>query len=317
MSYFSDLIQAGDATGLHVFMTNNRSQFERNTRVSRALFDACRVGADKICEVLISFGADVNYVVDHMFELTPLSVACHNAHPACVDILLAHGVDASASNFALMETALELRDTPVGLTLDQFIDNRCRCMRSLLDAGAAIDQRNNNGLTVLMHAIWNFRLTEILVNAGASVNILNNYRSSSLHFACYRNHHDVVELLLERGADIDAANMFGMTPINGACALYNLCPAVLETLLHHGANIDIVDHHGRTALQKAMTRSPPNARSNSPTRVALLQLMATCAQTRLEESSADWIRLARNERSRPQIPIGSIGISRQRRRRNI
>ena len=297
---FSDFIQAGDAAGLQVFMTNEiplqtAHRLERN---NRALYDACRVGFHKISEVLISFGADANYFVN---EPAPLRTACYNAHPACVDVLLAHGADANFSTLShgitpLMSTAVR-RDIPVGLTLDQFIDNRCRCMRSLLNAGAAIDQKANDGYSALMYATWNFRLTEILVKEGADVNILNNNRNSSLHYACEGNDSNIVVMLFERGADIDAVNWCGRTPLHWAC--HRLYPTVVDILLHHCADIDIVDNNGDTALQGVMSRP---ASSN---RVAVLQLMATCAQTRLEESSADWIRLARNERSRPQMALGS------------
>ena len=146
---------------------------------------------------------------------------------------------------------------PVGLTFDQFIDNRCRCMRSLLAAGAAIDQTDFIGLPALMYATWNFLLMEILIEAGASVNIFSNDRLLALHRAC----------------------------------LY-LNPPVIDAILSHNADIDIVNN-GLTALQLVLS-SP----STSPNRVVVLQLMATCAQTRLEASSADWIRLAQNERRR-------------------
>ena len=93
VGYFHNFIQARDAAGLQVFMTNERhlplpvDYLERN---NRALYEACRDGADEICGVLISFGAHVNSsVVD---KTTPLYIACLSAHPACVDLLLAHGV---------------------------------------------------------------------------------------------------------------------------------------------------------------------------------------------------------------------------------
>ena len=306
LSYF---IQAGDAAGLQVFMTNEIPLriAHRVGRNNRALFEACRIGFHKISEVLISFGADVNYEV---YRSTPLNIACFNAHPACVDVLLANGANANLSTLSngytpLMSTARR-QDTPVGLTLDQFIDHRCRCMRSLLNAGAVIDQRANDSYTALMFAMWNFRLTEILVKEGADVNILNNLRTSSLHFACDGNDSNVVNLLVEFGADIDVVNVFGEKPLHLAC--YHLHPAIVESLLYRGADIDIVKNSGRTVLHMAMSEPV------SPNRVAVLQLMATCAQTRLEESSADWIRLARNERSRPQMALGSMGTARQRRR---
>ena len=121
---------------------------ERN---NRALFEAYRGGAEEICEVLIRFGADINFAVVN--QQTPLFIACRNrnAHPVCVDLLLSYktNVNAGGLNFVttpLMATADQV-DIPAGLTLDQFIDNRCRCMRSLLAAGAAIDQTDCYGIT--------------------------------------------------------------------------------------------------------------------------------------------------------------------------
>ena len=112
---------------------------------------------------------------------------------------------------------------------------------------------------------------------------------SDLHRAALNNSVDLVQRLVEGGADMDEVDILGRTPLYWAC--HCLKPAVVESLLRHNADIDIVDSYGRTALQLAMSRPV-----TSPNRVAVLQLMATCAQTRLEASSAEWNRLARNER---------------------
>ena len=290
---FTDFIHAHDAVGLQVFMTNEQNlRHARNPeRNNRALFDACRVGANEICEVMISFEADVNSVI--VDQSTPLSIACYNAHPACVDLLLANGADANSSNLVdcrtpLMATAAE-HDAPVGLTLYQFIGNRCRCVRSLLDVGALIDQTDKHGFTALMYAVWQFRLAELLVKADADVNIINNDLNSALHYACDQNHVEVVELLLSRGVDIDAVNVDRVTPLHYACN--HLHPAVVEMLLCQRADIDIVANDGGIALQWALSRA------TSSNRVDVLHLMATCAKTRFESNSADWIRLARIERA--------------------
>ena len=300
MSYvgsFSYFYQARDAAGLQVYMTNERylpvdyRYLERN---NRALFEACRDGAEEICEVLINFGAVVNSVV--VDQQTLLYIACRNAHPACVDLLLAHKANVNVGDLRngrtpLMTTAMQ-QNSHYGLTLNQFIDNRCRCMGSLLAAGVAIDQTDRDGWTALLYATWNARLAEILVKFGANVNIFSNLSHlSALHIACRRNNADVLEVLLCSGAYVDAVNVDGWTPLYFTC--WHLHPAVVYSLLFYNADIDVTDNNGRTAFYNAMFH--PGA-DTSPNRVTMLQLMATCAQTRLEASLADWIRLARNER---------------------
>ena len=105
-----------------------------------------------------------------------------------------------------------------------------------------------------------------------------------LHRAILRNNSAVVSEWMLGGAEVDVN---GLTPLYLACLYLN--PAIVDALLRHNADIDIVTY-GRTALQWVISRPV-----TSPNRVSVLQLMATCAQTRLEASSADWIRLALNE----------------------
>ena len=242
--------------------------------------------------MLISFGANVNSaVVDNQ---TPLYAACQNSHPECVDLMLNHGANLNAGDMDDARTPLIASSgedfIPFGSTTNQFIDNRCRCMRSLLSAGAMIDQTDNDGHTALMYATWNLRLAEFLINFGANVNISDKTQTSILHDACNRDiSGDVVNLLLERGANINVVNRHQRTPLH--CACNNLYPAVVDSLLRRGADIDIGTSGGTTARQVALSRYV-----TSPNRMDVIQLMHKCAQTRLESSLADWIRLARNER---------------------
>ena len=57
------------------------------------------------------------------------------------------------------------------------------------------------------------------------------------------NNPEVVALLLDRGADVQAANDEGETPLHGA---HQVEEVVL--LLNHGADINVRDERGRTPL---------------------------------------------------------------------
>ena len=123
--------------------------------------------------------------------------------------------------------------------------------------------------------------------------------TSVLHDAvALHNLANVVELL-QGGADIDEVDEDGQTPLHWACILFNT--AVVEALLRHNADIEMVNNDGYTALQCCifLPDTFPNLPASFPTssRMDMLQLMAMCAQTRLGASSAEWIRLARNERN--------------------
>ncbi|XP_071454276.1 ankyrin repeat domain-containing protein 49-like [Hetaerina americana] len=77
-----------------------------------------------------------------------------------------------------------------------------------------------------------------------------------LHRACYNGHEDVVEYLLEKGADIKAATSDGWQPLHSACNWnFSQCASLL---LDHGADINAVTNGGLTPLHLASANS--NAR---------------------------------------------------------
>ena len=62
--------------------------------------------------------------------------------------------------------------------------------------------------------------------------------------ACYRGHHHVIEMLLTAGANIEAPNNEGQTPLYVACEKGH--NHVVEIFLQYGANpetLDFLDEH--------------------------------------------------------------------------
>ena len=62
-----------------------------------------------------------------------------------------------------------------------------------------------------------------------------------LHFACQHGHVDVVKILIQEGADVNACEC-GVTPLHRACFAGKL--QVVEILIDNGANCFIADSTG-------------------------------------------------------------------------
>jgi ankyrin repeat protein len=86
-------------------------------------------------------------------------------------------------------------------------------------------------------------------------NILNVHGESPLLYAIRMKKPKSIELLLERGADIDFQNVNEVTPLMYAFGENN--PELIATLLERGADIDIQDEKGRTALMYAVRKNDP------------------------------------------------------------
>lgn len=76
---------------------------------------------------------------------------------------------------------------------------------------------------------------EVLLKAGADANIKDKHQATALMWAAHRDHHAVVQLLLERCPDLDlnAQNKRGDTALK--IAQFNQCKTVVKLLKAAGA----------------------------------------------------------------------------------
>jgi ankyrin repeat protein len=88
-----------------------------------------------------------------------------------------------------------------------------------------------------------------LLSVGADVNAKDYIGHTPLHWACRWGHVQVFQALLDHGADIEAMTNSGKTPLHWACI--NGHVAVVIELLSRGANMEAKDHDGYTPLHDA------------------------------------------------------------------
>ncbi|MGL9758430.1 MAG: ankyrin repeat domain-containing protein [Wolbachia sp.] len=121
----------------------------------------------------------------------------------------------------------------------------------LLDKGANINEKGDDGLTLLhLAAINGYKdvVTTLLENR-ANVNEKEARGFTPLHHAAGRGYKDIVIALLENGAKVDEKNADWYTPLH--LAAINGYKDVVTTLLENGANINEKGDDGLTLLHLA------------------------------------------------------------------
>lgn len=103
----------------------------------------------------------------------------------------------------------------------------------------------------IYRALYNTDIIELLLERGADINKRNQSGDTPLCIAAFVYYHDVIELLLEHGADIDKQNQDGQTPLHIATETEYVCN--VEYLLAKGANMTLTDSNGRKAYDLATT----------------------------------------------------------------
>src|SRR5579862_7547342 len=89
-------------------------------------------------------------------------------------------------------------------------------------------------------------LLEDLINRGADIEIKNPIGGSPLSHAAEEGLLSFVKLLLEKGATIDSKNNFGATPLRGAVVGGHV--DVIKHLLEKGGDIESKDGFGGSLL---------------------------------------------------------------------
>ena len=93
-----------------------------------------------------------------------------------------------------------------------------------------------------------------MIRSGASLNVLDEFQDFPLDEAAHENRPDIAEMLLAAGADPKLTTPAGSTALMRAA--WSGSVAVAKLLLEHGAQVNAADVHGETALILASQTCP-------------------------------------------------------------
>jgi ankyrin repeat protein len=139
-------------------------------------------------------------------------------------------------------------------------DRDASALRALLNQHVGVNTRDTDGSTALQWvAHWNdLENADLLIRAGADVNAANDYGITPLWQSCQNGSASMTEKLLTAGADASVALPSGETPLMEAARSGNA--QTVELLLNHGADANAREsRRGQTALMWAVAENHPEA----------------------------------------------------------
>lgn len=235
------LPNANDAEILRILIEHGANISEPYTDGDSVLMQACYWGMLECCRLLIGNGVSVN-----LANKAGETALMKSWKPEVIQLLLNEGADATArdkfGNTPLMHYthAIEKKNAKEVVSLLMLAECDLEATEYSL--------RNYNALLLAVQED-NIECATALIRSGANVNFhsggtLDKY---PITIAAERNHSDMVRMLLEQGANPNAAdNVDGLQAIHYAAKNGNI--EMLESLIQYGAKADSIAEGSLTPL---------------------------------------------------------------------
>ena len=230
---------SGSSNTVQLLLDHGAKVNARDARGVQSLHYAAGYGHRDTVKLLIDAGAEVNG--RDYFGSTPLHSSAAWGHLDVMKLLIDYG--------AKVDSVTKLGVTPLN---DAANEQDIPAVDVLLDAGADIDFRAKNGSTPLTVAAQRncIPLVEHLINRGAKVDH-GGAHGTALCQAVVEGHVKLVELLLDRGANVNWVNDMGI-PVSFWLSSLDTSSRkrqiIVRALVDRGMKVDTIGRHGRTVI---------------------------------------------------------------------
>ena len=219
----------------------------------------------ELCEILLKHDAKTGAVDED--GNPPLHLACQQNHVRTGNVFISYGADVSAVNsnghspLHLLSTSVRHSKSGVNSEEESILHRAARygmvtTVRLLVSCGADVNVVNKHGQTPL-HVVASREkdcpeLYEILLRCGdAKINAVDGDGNQPLHLTCQQCYTETVQVMVSHGADTNAVNKHGQTPLHIVASRKKDCPELCEILLKHDAKTGAVDEDGNPPLHLA------------------------------------------------------------------
>ena len=258
------------------YLIEHGADIKEKKTAEEGMLTAATKNSPEMIDVLVSAGIDVNSSVRKNNHLTALHWAAIHSNLALTQCLLKHKADVDSRD-GYRQTPLHLAaikgshqliqslvangadvnaKTEIKLTPLHYLGENpdIESARILIESGARVNVVNDSGETPLLSAIkkGNPALALYLLEHGASLGHKDEqYGRNELHLATLRGYGKVVDELVVKGADINAEDKAGHTPLYYASKYGH--HHIADVLLQHGAD---KQQQSRTpSMQKTLNES--------------------------------------------------------------
>ena len=201
---------------------------------------AILANSKELLQAVIDNGADVN--ATNKKNVTALMIASRRGNTDAVNELLNAGADPT------------IKDRLGATCIHHAVGEGCskKFLQAIIDHGVDVNATNKENVTALMTAcqVGNTGAVNILLNAGADPNSADVYGRTWIHHAILANSKELLQVVIEKGADLNATNKKNVTALMIACRRGNI-DAVSE-LMNAGADPSIEDGLGATCIHHAV-----------------------------------------------------------------
>ena len=248
----------GDADHIHALLQAGAHVNARDKYGDTPLHEAVNRRDTDMVALLLEHGADFN--AKNGNGKTPLHLATEQQNFACIRVLRECGAEvgdvAATSSVVVDDMAVSLMERGVKVedamsSGDSVVELTEKKRRSNPDA------RDSKGRTWLHELCRSYNVTvnemRQALKDGADVNAVDNWGDTPLHHLASGRTNDIkgelIRVLIEAGADVDAGNYRKMTPLFNAIHGENV--DYVRALLQAGANINVRNKSGDTPLHEA------------------------------------------------------------------